>query len=185
MDCCSWAFPSILAKDAIGFNVSLNPRVLKRFHMYIQNQSGLTEPADFGGATWGDVKPLTNLSAIELGTDLKLVAAQRVLFYWTIRYTAWDTESYYAKVVAAVTKANNDVPVEAFLNCNNFHGRLFEPLGSKVTMRGEKQPVSATATGRGGAKVRGSVVGESAKGGVDWFEAGRLHTGDIMWTEDW
>eukprot|EP01050_Picozoa_sp_SAG11_P014255 SAG11_NODE_1737_length_4343_cov_2.762488_1_plen_163_part_00 len=90
---CSWTFPSILAKDAIGFNISLNPRVLERFHEYIQNQSGLTKPADFGAPTWSDVKPLTNLSAIELGTDPKLVAARRILFYWTVRYTAWDTES--------------------------------------------------------------------------------------------
>ena len=180
MDCCSWAFPSILAKDAIGFKVSLNPRVLKRFHPYIQNKSGLTEPSDFGGATWSDIKPLTNLSAIELGTDPQRVQAQRILFYWTIRYTAWDTESYYAKVVAAVAKANNDEPVGAYLNCNNFHGRLFEPLGSKVTMRDERQPVAITTTGRGRASVRGSVAGESAKGGVDWFEAGRLHTGDIL-----
>jgi hypothetical protein len=82
---CRWAFPSILSKNAIGFNVSLNERVLKRFHTYIQNQSALTSPSDFGGATWSDVQPLTNLTAIELGTDPKLVAAQRILFYWTIR----------------------------------------------------------------------------------------------------
>jgi hypothetical protein len=108
----------------------------------------------------------------------------------TIRYTAWDIESYYAKVVAAVAKANNDEPVGAFLNCNNFHGRLYEPLGSKITVDDElttttgsssssRVPTAASGRGRGGA------LHSVAKGGIDWFEAGRLHTGDILFTEDW
>jgi hypothetical protein len=41
------------------------------------------------------------------------------------------------------------------------------------------------AAGRGRARVQGSTAGETAQGGVDWFEAGRLHSGDILWTEDW
>ena len=120
-----WGFPGIFAGSECYyakvncFNVSLNARVLERFHGYIQNQSGLTEPSAFGGTTWSDVTPLANLTAIELGTDSdpQLVEAQRILFYWSIRFAAWDVESYYAKVVAAVARANNDKPVGAFLNC--------------------------------------------------------------------
>jgi hypothetical protein len=189
-----WAFPSIFAgtncyyAQHSCFNVSLNARVLQRFHSYIQNQSGLTKPSAFGATTWGEVKPLTNLTAIELGTDPKLVEGRRILFYWSIRFAAWDVESYYAKVVAAVAKANNDEPVGAFINCNNFHGRLYEPVGSQIIMDNQQQvpgraQTVATSGRRNRAKVQHSTVGETAKGGVDWFEAGRLHTGDILWTE--
>ena len=43
---------------------------------------------------WSDVLPLSNLSAILEGTDAKQVSAQRVLFYWSIRFAAWDMEMY-------------------------------------------------------------------------------------------
>ena len=132
-----WAFPSILGTNAAGPTL-LNPRVLRRFHEYIQNQSGLTEATDFGASTWSEVLPLTNLSAIELGTDPKQVQAQRILFYWSIRYTAWDTESYYAKVVAAVAKANGGQPVGAYLNCNNFH--VSNNRHSPSVLAGSQQP---------------------------------------------
>lgn len=46
-----------------------------------------------------------------------------------------------------------------------------------------QEPVVTASHGR--ARAQGSTAGETAKGGVDWFEAGRLHTGDILWTEDW
>ena len=83
-------------------------------------------------------------------------------------------------MVAAVTTANGNEPVGAFINANNFHGRLFEPLGNVITVgersRGWKRAVAL--------REEGSTAGQTAKGGIDWFEAGRLHTGDILWTED-
>ena len=185
-----WEFPSIFAGEQCYyakrdcFNVTLNARVLERFHTYIQQQSGLTEPTAFGASTWGDVTPLTNLSAIEVGTDAQTKASQRILFYWSIRFAAWDVETYYARVVAAVTKANNNNPVYAFVNMNNFHGRLYEPLGKVIARRELKNRHLGTLTAdRLG--TQGSTVGSTAKGGIDWFEAGRLHAGDILWTEDW
>ena len=121
-----WEFPTIFAGEQCYyakhscFNVTLNARVLKRFHAYIQQQSGFAEPSAFGATTWADVIPLTNLTAIESGTDAQVKAGQRILFYWSIRFAAWDVETYYARVVAAVTQANNNEPVGAFINANNF-----------------------------------------------------------------
>lgn len=186
-----WSFPSVLAGSECYyanidcFNVSLNDRVLTRFHNYIRTKSGLHSPTDFGAETWSDVLPLTNLSVIELGTNPKQVQAQRILFYWSIRYTAHDIETYFARVVAAVARANGNEPVGAFLNCNNFHGRLYEPLGPRITFRDGLRRTPTTTTHDGNMhKVQGSTVGENAKGGIDWFEAGRLRSGDILWTED-
>lgn len=185
-----WSFPSIFAgADCVWhdcFNMSLNARTLQKFHGYIQHQ-GLTEPSALGATTWDEVKPLTNLTAIESGTDPKLVEAHRILFYWSVRFAAWEVESYYAKVVAAVARANKDEPVGAFLNANNFHGRLYEPLGSQVItgslQQGPRQRRPASNSHRYKATVQHSTAGETGRGGIDWFEAGRMHTGDILFTE--
>lgn len=83
LNCRSWTFPSILAGSncydtrSACFNVSLNQRVLQRFHNYISNKSGFTKSSAFGASTWRDVQPLTNLTAIEQGTDQKLVKAAK------------------------------------------------------------------------------------------------------------
>ena len=71
------------------------------------------------------------------------------------------------------------------------HGRLYEPLGKVITVHELQDglPAGSMLRRRRSGSVRvdaqGSTAGATAKGGIDWFEAGRLHTGDILWTEDW
>jgi hypothetical protein len=161
-----WSFPSIWVGPD---NVTGNPRVLTRFQSYLKNESGLTTPEAFGAASWSEVVPITTLNETTGAGE----EGKRIRFYWSIRFQAWDTQSYFANAVAAVTRANGGTPVGAYVNCNNFHGRLYEPLGQRIT-----------AAGASNEDLLGGV-GATAKGGYDWFEAGRLHAGDILWTEDW
>ena len=42
--------------------------------------------------------PLTHVNETRGGTP-EQVGGKRVRYYWTIRFAAWDTESYYAKVI--------------------------------------------------------------------------------------
>lgn len=75
-----------------------------------------------------------------------------------------------------MTAANGGQPVGAYVNCNNFHGRLYQPLGRQIIDSDIGQQHAQVSLGGG--------IG-SGIGGFDWFEAGRLHSGDILWTEDW
>ena len=105
---------------------------------------------------------------------------------------------YYAKVVEAVAKANDNQPVGAFVNVNNFHGRLYEPVGSQIIASALDEHQEEQQHGfdrprdtrrHRHSRLKGTTghttAGTTASGGVDWFEAGRLHAGDILFTEDW
>jgi hypothetical protein len=153
-------------------NVSGNPRVLQRYHSYLMNSTGMHSPLDFGESHWDDVLPnmtrsvmFARIAAAGAGgggsgaaAHARLVEGLRRRFYWTVRFAAWDVATWYAQVTAALIAANAGEAFTSYINLNNFHGRVFTP-----------------DDGPSGADC----------GGLDWFEAGRVGAGTMMWTEDW
>lgn len=120
-------------------NITHNPRVFARFHSYLKNMSGLSTPQDFGASSWDEVIPITrtNLThAIRVSRDRAAAAAGtagggaagsgvaveeglRVRYYWTMRFVAWDVETWYAKATAALVAANNGESFSIYTNWNN------------------------------------------------------------------
>jgi hypothetical protein len=150
-------------------NITDNPRVFARFHQYIQNQSGLTKPTDFGASSWDGVVPITRINITAGAANEQQLL---VRFYWTIRFAIWDQESWYAQATAALVEANNGVPFSIYTNWNNFHGRLYTPGGEwnlNCSGSGKLHPVTCGVD----------------HGAPDWFEAGRLRSGTMLWSESW
>ena len=150
-------------------NISDNPRVFKLYHQYLQTMSGLTDPKDFGASSWNDVVPITrvNITAGSANEQQLLVR-----FYWTIRFAVWDQETWYAQATTALVAANQGESFTIYTNWNNFHGRLYTPGGEwnlNCSGSGKLHPVSC---------------GDD-HGAPDWFEAGRLRSGTMLWSESW
>jgi hypothetical protein len=146
-------------------NVSGNPRILQRYHSYLMNSTRLSSAADFGESSWDDVLPNLTRAAMYAriaagGSAIapRLADGLRRHFYWTVRFAAWDVASWYAQVSAALITANAGETFTSYINLNNFHGRVFTP-----------------DDGPSGTDC----------GGLDWFEAGRIGAGTMMWSEDW
>ncbi len=90
--------------------------------------------------------------------------ASRRLFYWTMRFFAWDSARHFAVSTRALEKAFwPGMPI--LTNWNFFSGRFYVP--GPVANNADKQSADA------------------AMGGHDWFEFGRLRGGTMLWTEDW
>jgi len=138
-------------------NITDNPRVLQRFHSYLRNMSGFTTPADFGASSWSEVRPISR-NNITTGTNEE---ALRVLYYWTIRFVTWDVETWFARATRALVAANQGESFSIYTNWNNFHGRLFTP--------GCAGPPAPAADCK------------PDHGSMDWFEAGRLRAGTMLW----
>jgi hypothetical protein len=143
-----WYFPSVF-KSLIA-----DPTALARFHDYIKSQ-GLSAQ-DVGAASWDGVLPIGR-------SDVKDLPSRR-LFYWTMRFYAWDSSRHFANSTRALEKAfYPGIPV--FTNWNFFSGRFYVP--GPVANNPDKQDPSA------------------AMGGHDWLEFGRMRGGTMLWTEDW
>jgi hypothetical protein len=156
-----WSFAAVGVGPHSGpNNITGNPRVFQRFHGYIRNMSGLTTPVDFGADSWSAVVPITrdNATAARGGANEQ---GMRTRFYWTMRFVAWDVESWYARATAALVTANKGESFSIYTNTNNFHGRLYTP--------GCAGPPAPTADCK------------ADSGSMDWFEAGRLRAGTMLW----
>ena len=159
-------------QDELGFgfpglwmgknNITDNPRVFKRFHQYLQNMSGLTEPTDFGATSWDCVVPITRANITAGAANEKQLM---VRFYWTIRFAVWDQESWYARATAALVEANQGESFTIYTNWNNFHGRLYTPGGEW----------NLNCSGSGINELHPVSCGVD-HGAPDWFEAGRLRS---------
>jgi hypothetical protein len=158
-----WSYPKIWAGAE---NVSGNPFVFARFHQYIQNKSGLTTPESFGATTWADVVPISTANLTNVSS--KHIQGLQNRLYWSMRFAAWDVTAFYSKATAALVAANDGKAFSIYTNCNNFHGRSRSPA---------KPPRVQPGTG--------VMVAQSDRQGMDWFEAGRLRAGTMLWTEDW
>jgi hypothetical protein len=131
-----------------------NPAALARFHDYLEKQ-GL-KLADVGAEKWADVRPLGRSKAVDLPS--------RRLFYWTMRFYAWDSARHFAECTKALEKEfYPGLPI--LTNWNFFSGRLYVP-GPVANNSAKTDP-------------------DAAMGGHDWMEFGRMRGGTILWTEDW
>eukprot|EP01052_Picozoa_sp_SAG31_P006275 SAG31_NODE_286_length_18467_cov_41.317056_13_plen_1204_part_00 len=97
-------------------NITSNPRVFKRFHDYIKNMSGLKTPQEFGAKSWSEVVPITHDN---ITSGDKYEQGLRIRFYWTMRFVAWDVETWYAKATEALVAANKGQSFFIYTNWNN------------------------------------------------------------------
>jgi len=143
-----WYYPSIF-KPLIA-----DPQAMARFHDFIKNQ-GLSA-RDVGAISWEAVLPIGR-------SEVKDLPSRR-LFYWTMRFYAWDSARHFANSTRALEKAfYPGVPV--FTNWNFFAGRSYVP-GPVANNPDKTNP-------------------DAAMGGHDWLEFGRMRGGTMLWTEDW
>ncbi|MBM4040938.1 MAG: hypothetical protein FJ290_20760 [Planctomycetes bacterium] len=143
-----WYFPSMF-KPLVE-----SPAALARFRDYLKAQ-GL-RPRDVGAKAWDGVLPLGRSQAKDLSS--------KRLFYWTMRFYAWDSARHFAVSTRALEKAFwPGMPI--ITNWNFFSGRFYVP--GPVANNADKQSQDA------------------AMGGHDWLEFGRLRGGTMLWTEDW
>lgn len=127
---------------------------MQRFRDYLRDQ-GMT-PELLGKHAWSEVQPLGRSKAVDLPS--------KRLFYWTMRFFAWDSSRHFANSTAALEQAfYPGLPI--FTNWNFFSGRLYVP-GPVANNSAKQDP-------------------DAAMGGHDWLEFGRMRGGTMLWTEDW
>ena len=103
-----WGYPGIWHGNN---NISgSNPRVFKRYHEYIQNNSGLTTPQDFGAGTWEDVVPITMANV----TGGKHWQGLRQRVYWSVRFIGFSVATWFAEATKALVVANNGEPFSTY-----------------------------------------------------------------------
>jgi hypothetical protein len=141
-----------------------------RFQAYLRGDyqtsfgppAGLFAPADFGQSTWGAVLPVGR-STVRVGNES--VSACR-LFYWSMRFIAWDMSRYSAAATAAVgTTLGLSGTAPTATNWNNYQGRFFSPSA-------------------GGNNPDPSSL-DSCSISHDWWEFARLGGGGTLYSEDW
>jgi hypothetical protein len=131
-----------------------NPAAMARFRRYLQERR--LQPADVGASRWDDVGPIGRSQAKDLPS--------RRLFYWTMRFFAFDSARHFAVSTRAL-EAEFYTGMPIFTNWNFFSGRFYVP-GPVANNADKKSP-------------------DAAMGGHDWLEFGRLRGGTMLWTEDW
>lgn len=131
-----------------------NKRVHDRFVSYLQDHDLSRD--DLGLAAWEDAKAIGVSKAVSL-------PAKR-LYYWTVRFLAWDSSRYFGRATAALEDAfYPGLPISC--NFNNFKGRLY-CKGPIFNNRDKQSPDAAMMQ-------------------HDWLEFGRLRGSTLLWTEDW
>jgi hypothetical protein len=143
-------------------NITDNPRVFRRYHQYLRDMSGLADSRDFGATSWAGVVPITRANITAGAANEKQLL---VRFYWTIRFGVWDVETFFAQATLALVESNGGEPFTIYTNWNNFHGRLYTP-GGEWNVNCSMYPQRC----------------QSDTGSMDWFEAGRLRSGTMLWT---
>ncbi len=143
-----WYYPAMFRA------LTNSPAGMERFRLYLRDQ-GLS-PREVGARRWEEVKPLGRGEVRDL--------ASRRLFYWTMRFFAWDSARHFADCTRAMERAfYPNLPV--IVNWNFFTGRLYVP-GPVANNSDRNDP-------------------DAAMGGHDWLEFGRLRGCTMLWTEDW
>jgi Beta-galactosidase trimerisation domain len=143
-----WYYPSVFQ------SLISSPAALARFRDYLRDQK--LEPADVGAKTWGDMLPIGRSAAKDLPS--------RRLFYWTMRFFAWDSSRHFARCTQAL-EATFYPNVPVLTNWNFFSGRSYVP--GPVAHNPDKMSPDA------------------AMGAHDWLEFGKLRGCTMLWTEDW
>lgn len=144
----AWAYPKQF-KALVD-----NAGALARFRDYLKAQGlGL---ADIGAQRWEDVRPMGRSQARDLPS--------RRLFYWSMRFFAWDSTRHFARSTRALEEAfYPGLPV--FANWATHSGRFYIPGGFG------NNPDKASP--------------DAAQGCHDWLEFGRMRGCTMLWVEDW
>ncbi len=147
-----WYYPATFKQ------LEANDKAMTRFHNYMREhlQADGIAPHQVNATNWEELKPIGRSAAKDLPT--------KRLFYWTMRFFAWDSSRYYAEASKALEDAFYP-GLPTFTNWNFFAGRLYVP-----------GPVANNAD---------KTSPDAAMGGQDWFEFARMKGGQCLWTEDW
>lgn len=150
----AWYFPQVfvplLSTDAAIVNVPAQ----NLFRDYLRQQN--LQPADVGAKVWEDVLPIGRSRAKDL--------ASRRLFYWSMRFFAWNASHHFANCTTALERAfYPNMPI--YTNWNFFSGRFYVP-GPVASNKDTTNP-------------------DAAMGAQDWFEFGKKRGSTMLWTEDW
>jgi hypothetical protein len=137
--------------------VDENPDALQQFRNYLQQQH-LT-PAMLGANSWDEVYP-SGYSNVSPGAPLP----PRRLFYWTCQFFTWDAAEHMREGTTQLHRAFTP-ELKTFSNWNNFAGQYYYQ-GFRAHNRDFSTP-------------------DEAMGTPEWFEFGRMHATDLLWTEDW
>ncbi len=132
-----------------------NPAWLRSFRTYLREQR--LQPADLGRTSWDEVFPIGASQAADLPA--------RRLFYWTMRFFPEAALRGHLLAAAALDRAFKR-PIAAAVNWNNFVNRWYVASPNRKI---GNNPVSDP---------------DSAMGGFDWFQSGRMGL-PVLWTEDW
>jgi hypothetical protein len=137
----AWRFPRVF-EPLTGNNVA----ALNLFRDYLRQQN--LQPSDVGAKSWDTVLPIGRSRAQDLPS--------RRLFYWSMRFFAWNSSRHFANATSALERAfYPNIPV--YTTWNFFAGRFYVP----------------------------GATPDAGMGSHDWFEFGKARGGTMLWTEDW
>jgi Beta-galactosidase trimerisation domain len=119
-------------------------------------RSSKLTPQDLGSSGWDSVAPIGRNAVTDLPS--------KRLFYWTQRFFSWDSANYFAQCTRDLESAFSP-GILVSTNWNFFAGRMYVP-GPAANNPDKTKP-------------------DTAMGGHDWFEFGRLRGSTALWTEDW
>lgn len=137
--------------------VENNPDLLETFHHYLASRH-LT-PSMLGATTWQQIHPIGH-GGLTSTTPLPT----RRLFYWTCRFFPWYVARHMRDVTSQLHQAFSP-KLETFSNFNNFADQSYFE-GFRAHNPNPRSPDAAMEAPR-------------------WFEFGRMHGADLLWTEDW
>ena len=137
--------------------VDEDPGALQEFRNYLAQQH-LT-PAMLGANRWDEVYP-SGYSKVSPGAPLP----PRRLFYWTCQFFTWEAAEHMREGTTQLHRAFTP-KLKTFSNWNNFAGQYYY-RGFRAHNPDFSSP-------------------DEAMGTPDWFEFGRMHATDLLWTEDW
>jgi hypothetical protein len=151
-----WYFPNASPDKFMNTSTSIYARRQKaEWLAYLQKQTPLLTPMDFGESSWATVMP--SPQRWDWVANKTLPLTKKKLFYWTLKFSVHGSAVAFSRATTAMEQAF--VPgVQVFSNFNNFHGRTYQPSGRADD---------------------GALLGE------DMFEFGRNRATTLLWTEDW
>ena len=137
--------------------VNKDPALVNKFRHYLAQQH-LT-PDMLGAATWEQIHPIGH-GRMSASAPL----STRCLFYWTCRFFPWYAADHMRSATDQLHRVFTPV-LKTYSNWNNFSGQFYFE-GFPANNPNPHSP-------------------DAAMGAPDWFELGRMHATDLLWTEDW
>lgn len=134
-----------------------HPTLLETFRHYLADHH--LSPSMLGTANWEQVHPIGHG-----GLTTKTPLPTRRLFYWTCRFFTWYVAGRMHEATVQLHQAFTP-ELKTFSNFNNFTDQSYFQ-GFRAHNPNPRSP-------------------DAAMEAPNWFQFGRMHGGDLMWTEDW